>query len=223
MIPQPQFDESTPAPRTVLTVLLTSFILLLAIPFALDFLNILPLDSKWQMTIGESLIILPALIFVWRMGFSVQHTFRLHPVPLNLLLISAILAVPLTLIFEEVNILSEMLLPMPEDLVKIYEQIFTANSIGEWTFLVVNVVIMAGIFEEMIFRGLLQGTLEKNFDITRAIMTAAFIFALMHGNPFAVVQIVILGVIIGVITWRGDSIWPAAMLHAAYNLYALTA
>ncbi|KAA3619728.1 MAG: CPBP family intramembrane metalloprotease [Calditrichaeota bacterium] len=218
---QNQHDTNWPPPNEIFRLLIISFVLLLAIPMTLDQLNIINVASKWQMTIGESIIILPAMFYIYKKRISPQRAFRLRPISSYQIILSLAVAVPLTLLFEEINRITQLFIPMPEDLAHIYHELFTANSGSEWLFLIVNVIIMAGFFEEMVFRGLLQQTLEHNFDITRAIMTTAFIFALMHGNPFAVIQIVFLGIIIGVLAWRNDSVWPAVIIHVTLNFLSL--
>ncbi|KAA3659311.1 MAG: CPBP family intramembrane metalloprotease [Calditrichaeota bacterium] len=210
-----------PPPKDVFFLLIITFGLLMVSPIVLDQLGILSMDSKWQLMLGECLIIVPALFYIRKKQLPAQVAFRLNKVQPPVLIISFAMAFPLTLLFEEINLIIEKFLPMPEEIVQLYKQFFTADTTSDWIFLLLIVVILAGVFEEMIFRGLLQQVLENALDITRAILATAFVFALMHGNPFAVVQIVFLGVIIGVLAWRSNSIWPAAVVHATNNLISI--
>jgi len=75
----------------------------------------------------------------------------------------------------------------------------------------------------MLFRGFLRNALEEKMDITRAVLATAFIFSLFHINPWWLVQIVLLGVILGVMAWKSNSIFPSAMVHAINNAIALIA
>jgi membrane protease YdiL (CAAX protease family) len=77
--------------------------------------------------------------------------------------------------------------------------------------------VVAGLFEEMLFRGFLQNSLEQYGDVTRAILWTALLFATFHMNPWWLAQIVLLGVILGVLAWKSDSIIPGAIVHAINN------
>ncbi|MCB9503014.1 MAG: CPBP family intramembrane metalloprotease [Deferribacteres bacterium] len=210
-----------PEPKDIFLLLLFTFMLLIFTPILLEQLQILPMDSQWQLLLGECLIILPAIFYVQKKNLPLKLAFRFNKTNSKVVLLSFFMGFPLTLIFEEINLLIDTFIPMPEDIVTLYAQIFTANSVSEWLFLLITVVLFAGVFEEAIFRGLLQQVLEHDLDVTRAVLTTAFVFAFMHGNPFAVVQIVFLGVIIGVLAWRSDSVWPAVIVHATHNFISI--
>ena len=92
-----------------------------------------------------------------------------------------------------------------------------ANSLEEWLFLLAGVVLLDAVGEEFLFRGLLQRALENQLDVTRAILAVSFIFSLFYANPQVVVQIVLMGVILGVATWKSDSILPAIVAHVVIS------
>jgi membrane protease YdiL (CAAX protease family) len=92
------------------------------------------------------------------------------------------------------------------------------DSAMGFIFLFLAVVIMAPIGEEMVFRGFLQKFLEEYWkDITRAILISSLIFAMIHFNPYWTIQIYLLGIILGFLSWKTKSIIHSIILHSLNN------
>ncbi|WP_370897955.1 CPBP family intramembrane glutamic endopeptidase [Chryseobacterium gossypii] len=80
-------------------------------------------------------------------------------------------------------------------------------------------VIMAPVFEEIIFRGIIQkGLINKGVKPGRAILYAAIIFGLVHGNPWQFVGAVLLGCVLGVVYYKTKSLLLPMLLHGFNNL-----
>lgn len=86
--------------------------------------------------------------------------------------------------------------------------------------------IAAGIVEEMVFRGVIMGLLEKWTNIRIAVLVPSVLFGLLHiiGNNldfFSIVQLVIAGTVVGIlfslIACYYDSFWNNALVHAFWN------
>jgi membrane protease YdiL (CAAX protease family) len=80
---------------------------------------------------------------------------------------------------------------------------------------------MAGFAEEMLFRGLLQRTLEHYRDPAMAIVLTSVLFALAHFNPWVALQITFLGLALGYMAWKSRSILPAVIVHSGNNLLSI--
>jgi uncharacterized protein len=79
------------------------------------------------------------------------------------------------------------------------------------------VVVVAPFAEELLFRGL--GTRVLAFAGTAvAIVVTALAFALVHGLLVAVPSLGIFALGLAWLRIRSDSVWPAVVAHAAYNL-----
>lgn len=94
----------------------------------------------------------------------------------------------------------------------------------EGPFLVVMVAlvgIMPGICEELFFRGYVQTRLLARFPPLVAIGTTSLLFSIAHLDPIHAVAVFPLGVWLGVITWRSQSIWPAVLGHTINNSAAV--
>ena len=87
--------------------------------------------------------------------------------------------------------------------------------------------LATGIVEEIIFRGIIMGCLEKRFNIKIAVLIPSVLFGLLHiiGNDLdfaSIVQLLIAGSIVGIlfslITYESNSIWNSAIIHAIWNM-----
>lgn len=102
-----------------------------------------------------------------------------------------------------------------------FEQIFAAVMSKPWGYLVVD--ILAPIAEEVVFRGAIQRMLQKVFTGRRswiAIVATALLFALVHMNKAQGVHAFIIGIIIGWLYYRTDSIIPGLAVHFVNNSMA---
>lgn len=84
-------------------------------------------------------------------------------------------------------------------------------------------VILAPIFEEIVFRGFLFGGLRYKIGDFFGATLSSFIFAAVHGySPMGFVSVVISGLIFcGLYRWSGSLI-PGMIAHAAFNLVLTT-
>ena len=85
--------------------------------------------------------------------------------------------------------------------------------------LILLAVVMAPIFEEIIFRGIIQkGLINKGVKPWKAILMAAIVFGLVHGNPWQFVGAVLLGSVLGLVYYKTKSLLLPILLHAFNNL-----
>lgn len=86
---------------------------------------------------------------------------------------------------------------------------------------IVSAVVAAPLVEELFFRRILQGWLEKRMpeaDGALAIAISAGAFALAHqGQGLAFVPLFPLGIVLGFVARRTGSIVPCILLHALFN------
>ena len=92
-------------------------------------------------------------------------------------------------------------------------------------------VVGAAIQEEIIFRGLLQTTVVRQFPATLSLFRtslsyAAIIVALLFGlihlevNPITAAAAFVLGLFSGELRHRSGSLLPAILVHAVFNAFA---
>lgn len=75
-------------------------------------------------------------------------------------------------------------------------------------------LVASPVCEELVFRGFIQRAFR---DAPRGIVMTALIFSAFHFNPVNFIALFQLGVVFGLLAWRGGSVWPAIGAHIASN------
>lgn len=82
----------------------------------------------------------------------------------------------------------------------------------------VQIVVLAPVFEEVAFRGILVSQLQQVMTSTQAIWVAAILFGVLHFSVLSMaVFLVPLGAVSGFLTRETRSLLPAIAVHAAHN------
>ncbi|KEI89469.1 CAAX protease [Clostridium botulinum B2 433] len=87
----------------------------------------------------------------------------------------------------------------------------------------ISLCIIAPIFEEIIYRGIMLEKLNKRCGATKAILISSLFFGIMHFNLHQGVNAFFIGVVMGVIYIKTDSLLLTILLHFVNNLYYLIA
>ncbi|MBZ9632898.1 CPBP family intramembrane glutamic endopeptidase [Clostridium sp. FP1] len=83
-------------------------------------------------------------------------------------------------------------------------------------------VVIAPIYEEVIFRGILLKGMASKINPTVALVVSALFFALMHMNIPQGINAFLLGLIIGAIYLNTASIYLCIFAHFVNNFVAIT-
>ncbi|MBI5231294.1 MAG: CPBP family intramembrane metalloprotease [Coriobacteriales bacterium] len=86
----------------------------------------------------------------------------------------------------------------------------------------IMVVVLGPLVEELVFRGVVQGSLAR-FGPWVAVLCSAALFGAYHLTAWWFLPTFFLGAILGWLAWTRRSLWPAITLHAAYNAVAVLA
>ena len=172
-------------------------------------------------------MVLPFL-FIWLMGYnrsrepfaeSVKidkpHIGKFNFITLVIVLIVATFATMLLL--DPFNEIFEM----PD----IFKDMFK-NAGNNPIDTLIGVAILAPLCEEFILRGTIERGLlatyrSKKSGPLKAILWSAFLFALIHLNPWQAVAAFALGCLIGWVYYRTHSIWAAIFIHFVNNFSAI--
>ena len=159
----------------------------------------------------------PIALFLFRNGHNLVDNFRLKTVSRKILYLSLILSFGVVLVSSELNIIIDLIFPIPDSFLNLDSLLSPDNPIS-LILVFLTVVIVAPVGEEMVFRGFLQNFLEKSWnDVTRAVLVSSLFFTLIHFNPYWAIQIYLMGLILGYLSWLTKSIYPSILLHMSIN------
>ncbi|WP_120496592.1 CPBP family intramembrane glutamic endopeptidase [Kiloniella sp. EL199] len=83
--------------------------------------------------------------------------------------------------------------------------------------------IIAPFAEEIVFRGVILGWLDKKLGKYLAILISSFLFGSTHGIPALIPALTVAGIAFSVIVYKSQSLWPAIILHSGFNMFMTTA
>ncbi len=109
----------------------------------------------------------------------------------------------------------------PSEHLKSLERMFTAQQGWRLGFVVLLVSVLPGICEELLFRGMLQRRLLIRWTPLAAILVSSLFFAAAHMDPMHAAGVLPLGLWLGIVAWRCNSLWPAMLCHVTNNALAI--
>ena len=171
--------------------------------------------------IGQGLMIVPLVLYLKYKNIPVLSSIRLNTIKYNTIISVALFSIGLIILSDELDRIIQIFIPAPEYIINLNDILKPETIIGGFL-LFIAVAVLAPLGEEIIFRGFLQQILEKHWkDTTRAVLFTALIFSIIHMNPYWFIQIYILGVVLGFLAWKTQSIIAPLILHGLNNTVAL--
>jgi len=100
-----------------------------------------------------------------------------------------------------------------------------ASISGKYGFVIsiLVAVLLPGIIEELMFRGVIQGAMHAQGAKFSAVFFSAIAFALFHADPLFVVAPFLAGLLLGFMRYKSNSIYPPIITHISMNLTILIA
>jgi len=171
--------------------------------------------------VGQSFMLIPLISFLISKKEPLIKRLRINPVSSETIKLTTMFSIGLIILSDEFDRLIQVFIPSPKYIVDL-NNLLQPESVFGYILLIIAVAIIAPIGEELLFRGFLQQFLEQNWkDITRAILITSLFFSIIHMNPYWFIQIYVLGVMLGFLSWKTNSIFPPLILHALNNGTAL--
>ena len=164
-----------------------------------------------------AIIAAPAVLMGILLTTSVPRTFRLRLPNWRILAVAALLPLtlhPLTL--ELARSMQEWFFP---PLPKSFQNVALTmkdSSQNIW-FVLMAFAMMPAVCEELAFRGFILSGFARSGRTWLAIGLSSLTFGLMHMIPQQVFNAALLGVVLGLIAVRGNSLIPCVVFHFAYN------
>ncbi len=97
------------------------------------------------------------------------------------------------------------------------EIVLNNNNYLSFFLLFVTTTLLAPLFEETIFRGILLPTLSRNYGIILGIIVSAFIFALAHLSLAEMPPLFVLGIGLGITRIASGSLLSSVIMHSLWN------
>lgn len=107
------------------------------------------------------------------------------------------------------------LIPIPEWFNELMMRMISRDIYSFFT-----IVIIAPILEELIFRGIILDGFLKIYSPKKSIIWSALLFAGIHLNPWQAIGAFLIGLFMGWIYYRTESIIPGIIIHFTNNLIA---
>ncbi len=200
-------------PATWEANLLVSVLLVTLIVFA-GILSVL-FNLTIVLVVGQLLFAIPALLWIAIRRFPLQATFRLYPISARTALWSVLIGIACWPVAAGASALLEK----PLSLIGPPPTIPLPTNWGEALAYAFTFIVLAPLTEEPIFRGfVLQAWLRRGSVV--GLIVAGFLFALMHVQIAPVLPITVLGIVLGLLAYRSQSILSSMLAHASFNSVA---
>ena len=132
--------------------------------------------------------------------------------------ISAAVATPIVAMIS--GLLVSATMPESENL-KVAAEIFRAVGAGWFGIVVaISIGLTPAICEELLFRGYIQTRLTGRWMPAVGIVISSVLFAAYHMDPIHAVSVLPLGLFLGTVAYRANSIGPAMLGHFVNNFFA---
>lgn len=121
----------------------------------------------------------------------------------------------------------QSLLPFYENLKQQMESIYTmllggGGGVNIIKGLAIGALIPA-VSEEVLFRGLLQRSLEQELSPFKSILWTGIIFGVIHFNPTDIISLILIGIYIGILAYSTRSLLLPIAVHLLNNAIAIMA
>jgi len=184
------------------------------------------LGGKWQ---GKDLmsgllktqlliILLPVLVTIKIFKQKPLEVLRLKLPKLKVILPVPFIAVSATVLVSIVAQLINLIYPFPQEYMEQLGGLFKMDTRPWVLFLVV--ALTPGICEEVLFRGFLFRFFER-YGGAKAIIISAALFAVFHLDPFRLLPVFLLGMLLGYLTYRSKSLISSMLSHTINNALAI--
>ena len=108
----------------------------------------------------------------------------------------------------------------PQDILERFKEL--ENSF-EISIFVIGSAVIAPIYEELLFRGIIFPTLIQKTNFTIALVLSSLIFAVLHFHLSALLSLFVLSIILSITYLYTSTIWASISLHALFNLISIIA
>jgi len=165
--------------------------------------------------VGQLLVIVPALLWITIRRLPLQATFRLYPISARTALWSILIGLACWPVVAGMAILLEK----PLLLIGPYPASPLPSGWVESIVYALTYIVIAPLTEEPIYRGfILQAWLRRGMWV--GIVFSGFLFGLLHSQIAPLLPLTLLGIVLGLLAYRSQSVLSSILAHASYNTAA---
>jgi membrane protease YdiL (CAAX protease family) len=184
----------------------------------------LGLGVKALLAFGTVLLAFPALVAVAARPAAWPAVLGQGAVSRRTMLLSSCLAIALWVAsIGIVEVQSLFRPPTPEEL-DVFRRLLAALRPSGPLDLMLSILVIAilpAVCEEFVFRGVLLTSLAHWLGTAAAVLLSAAAFGLVHLDPVRPVFAFVLGLALGILRVRSDSLRHTAMVHGTFNALTL--
>ena len=171
--------------------------------------------------IGQGFMLVPLGYFLISQQQPILKILRLRKVSRHIIVNTLLFGGGILNLSDELDRLIQVFITAPDYIVDM-SSLMHPETVAGFIVFILAVVVVAPFGEEILFRGFLQQFLEKHWkDSTKAVLITSLFFAMIHLNPYWMIQIYFLGLILGFLAWRTGSVVPSLILHGLNNAMAI--
>ncbi len=165
------------------------------------------------------IILLPVLIILRLVKADWKQTLRLTGTnPVNFAIVPFI-AISASILVSLLGQLINLIYPIPQDYLEKMSELLKMPDLQLWQ-IIGLIAVLPGICEEVLFRGFLYRFYE-NKNAWFAIIASAFLFALFHLDPYRFIPVFFLGVLLGWLLYKTNSLYVSMFSHMLNNALAV--
>lgn len=175
-------------------------------------------DGAYALTVIASILCLWLYMLVGRLkGEPLAESIGTRYVPPVIYIMAASLAVGCRFLVVVYYSFSQKIDVLQKSIEKAASASPDIGSVSQMLIALFSVLIVAPLFEELLFRGIVMGNLMKIMRPWAAITFQAILFGIAHGVLFQSIFACAIGIILGIVYYRTQSIKTAAICHCVFN------
>lgn len=186
------------------------------------------IDTHLSLVLFEALLIVPVLVVIRQKGYDASDLFRWRKADPGFIGWGIGLIAAMEVVIDAYDRFIQTLFPLTEEMAELQETLrsmLQTEDPYEFAMIIVGAVFVAGIVEELLFRGFLLRVWETEIDVTQAVLWVAVFFTVAHYiwifYLWLFLEYLFIGVLLGYVAWKSQSILPSIFMHICHNGFLL--
>ena len=163
------------------------------------------------------LILAPATVFAILARWNWRDSFKLRPASAGAVAGAALLGIGLAPWVQLIGALQHLVWPSDSETNRQTTKLIVDALNAQPLLTIAGVGVLAGVCEEWFYRGPLQTAFVRKLPPWPAIILVGILFGAIHMDVPGLPVRAALGVFLGWLVWRTDSIYPAMLAHGLFD------